>query len=225
MRNLSRSSILLRFALLVVFFVVIVALTLVASSGVSNRTLQPANGAAAIVQTSGEGTTQGTPVDPPRPLTDFTLTGTDGEPVSLSDLQGDYVLLAFGYTHCPDYCPTTLAEFKQVKNELGAEAENVSFVFVSVDGERDTPEFLGEYMERFDPAFVGMTTEDETALETMGEQFGMFYERHNEGAADEDYAVDHTVTRYLIDPDGSLIMTYSFSVDPSVITADLQERL
>jgi protein SCO1/2 len=88
----------------------------------------------------------GTPIDPPRPLADFTLPSQDGTPLSLSALHGKYVLLFFGYTHCPDVCPTTLTDFVQVKRALGAAASQVRFVFISVDGERDTPPVLRHFM-------------------------------------------------------------------------------
>src|SRR5512145_1693081 len=94
-------------------------------------------------------------VNPPTPLHDFTLTDQTGEPFSLSELRGRVVLVFFGYTHCPDECPTTLANFKRVKASLGAAAQEVAFVFISVDGTRDTPEVVADYLQKFDAEFIG----------------------------------------------------------------------
>ncbi|MCG8350106.1 MAG: SCO family protein, partial [Chloroflexales bacterium] len=110
---------------------------------------------AAIVDESLE--QQGTPIEPPRQLTDFSLPGSTGETLSLSDLRGKMVLVYFGYTFCPDFCPMTLADFARIKQELGAQADQVVFMMISVDAERDTPEVLARYMSAFDEDFIGLT--------------------------------------------------------------------
>ncbi len=97
----------------------------------------------------------GTMLDPPQRMPDFTLSDQHGQPFQLSAQQG-VTLLYFGFTNCPDYCPTTMGTWKQVKQELGAAAENVQFVMVTVDPENDTPETLGSYLARFDEAFIGL---------------------------------------------------------------------
>src|SRR5690606_11748871 len=166
-----------------------------------------------------------TPVEPGMELQDFTLPGNKGEDVSLSDWRGDYALMFFGYSHCPDFCPNTLAEFTQIADALGEDAERVRFVFVSVDGERDTPEVLDEYVSRFDPSFIGLQGNDETLGQIAGE-YGLQYELHT-GDADENgnYAVDHTTYSYLIDPEGRLRAIISYSADDEDITAYIQSLM
>jgi len=109
-----------------------------------------------------------TRVDPPRALQDFTLTNQDNQPTSLHQdnqptslrsLRGQYTLLLFGYTHCPDVCPLTLLKYKRVKDGLGELGDQIHFVFISVDGERDTPERLKPYLRNFDESFIGLTGE------------------------------------------------------------------
>jgi protein SCO1/2 len=166
-----------------------------------------------------------TPVEPPIALTDFTLPASTGEDVSLSDLSGDYALVFFGYTHCPDFCPTTLAEFAEIKQDLGEDAERVQFVFVSVDGERDTPDVLANYVTRFDPAFVGLQGDDET-LAQIGGDYGLSYELHNDEADESgNYAVDHTTFSYLVDPQGRLRALISYNAEQTDIVAYIQSLM
>ena len=153
--------------------------------------------------------------------TDFTLTASTGEPMSLSDLEGKHVLLFFGYTFCPDVCPTTLADMSKMAVTLGdKKMEDVQVVFVSVDPERDTPERLGQYLSFFDPRFLGMTgTLDEVI--TAGTQFGVFFERH-EGTAATGYLIDHTSTVTLIGPDGHVRMVFPYGTPGEDIAADVE---
>ena len=160
-------------------------------------------------------------ISPPRDMPDFTLTNQDGDPTSLSDLRGKYVLMSFGYTHCPDVCPLTLNEFRRIRESLGDKAENVAFVFVSVDGERDTPAALSSYFEtRQLEGFIGLTGE-EAELRKLGVDYGLFFEK-SEGTSDGGYLVDHTAGSYLLNPDGQWIMRYQFGVMPSLIVEDLE---
>jgi protein SCO1/2 len=155
------------------------------------------------------------------PLPDFTLTSTDGSPTRLSDFEGRYVVLFFGFTHCPDFCPLTLSDYKVVKNELGEAASEVLFVFVSVDGERDTPEVLGQYVTRFDPAFVGLTGDSET-VSALGTPYGLFFQLNKEAPDDTDYTVDHSTLTYIIDPQRRLHSVVSFGTPPATIAAYLR---
>ena len=128
----------------------------------------------------------------PDPAPDFTLTAHTGQPVSLSDFRGKLVLLYFGYTFCPDVCPTTLVELAKAVNLLGRKAEQVQVVMISVDPARDTPEKLAEYVTHFHPSFLGMTgTPDEIAA--VAALYGIFYEKQ-EGTEATGYLVDHTAT-------------------------------
>ncbi len=154
-----------------------------------------------------------------RTLEDFTLTDDRGEPFRLSDLRGRTVLLAFGYTHCPDACPMTLADLRKVKDRLGERAKGSAFVFATVDGARDTPPVLHRYVKHFDPEFIGLTG-TEAALEAIAPDFGLFYEIRRPSDGSEAYTVDHTVATYLIDQAGRLRFAYPFGTPPEEIAAD-----
>ncbi|MCS7088777.1 MAG: SCO family protein [Thermoflexales bacterium] len=139
-------------------------------------------------------------VDPPRLMPDFTLTSDAGTPLRLSDLRGRFVVMFFGYTHCPDVCPLSLYEMRRVKQALGEDAAKVQFVFVSVDGKRDTPERLRAYVRSFDSAFIGLTgPEQEVRLIAL--EYGARF-RANPPNADGFYTVDHSADTYVIDPQG-----------------------
>jgi len=179
-------------------------------------------------------------VNPPYQVQDFTLTSHTGEPLSLSDLRGKAVLMFFGYTHCPDICPTTLADYRRVKNALGDDADEVAFVFISVDGARDTPEVLAAYLGRFDSEFTGLTG-DETVLQQIGSEYGLIFQQetinveheHEAGYEHEpgddlqaeNYFVQHTSPSFLIDRDGYLRMVFFYSTKPSAITEGIRELL
>ncbi len=171
--------------------------------------------AAAVVRTPGF-----TYLDQPRLLTDFALPGIDGQPLRLSDLQGRHTLLFFGYSHCPDFCPTTLAEMKRVRMLLGADADRVNVLFVSVDGQRDTPELLGSFLRRFDPAFYGMSGEPVT-LAQITPDYGLYY-TIGEPDAGGDYLVDHSVPVYLIDPERRLRAIIEYGTRAETIVEGLR---
>lgn len=164
---------------------------------------------------------RGSAVEPPLRLTDFSLPASTGETLSLSDLQGQWVLLFFGFTHCPDFCPTTLAGFRQMMGLLGDDP--VQVLLVSVDGERDTPEILARYLAQFHESFIGMSGDDET-LTTIQEQFGLFYQRFPREGSDN-YTVDHTTRSYLIDPQGYLRMTYAYGTEPEILADTIREMI
>ena len=163
-----------------------------------------------------------TPIEPPKELSDFTLPSSTGEPVSLSDLQGKYALLFFGYTNCPDFCPTTLAEWTQVKTRLGDAAEQMQFVFVSVDSQRDTPEVIERYILRFDPTFIGLSGDDET-LTLIAPDYGLYYELHLEQG--EHYVVDHSTPSYLIDPQGQLVTMFAYDATVDAVVETIQAEM
>lgn len=167
---------------------------------------------------------RGTPIEPPKPLTDFSLPSSTGATLGLDDLRGKVVLLYFGYTFCPDMCPMTLSEFARVKRDLGDQADQVAFVMISVDSERDTPEVLARYMTAFDPDFIGLTG-DERTLRQIGPDFGLYYEKRTVEGTSANYLVDHTTPSYLIDQEGRLRMVYSHGTPPEVISAEIQRML
>lgn len=165
--------------------------------------------------------TAGTPIDPPRPVADFALINQSGNPFRLGDLQGTVVLLYFGYTFCPDICPTTLAEFVRVKRALGSESDKVAVVFISVDGERDTPEKLKTYLAGFDPSFIGLTGE-EGMIRKVGVDYGLFFEKQKVEGTSADYLIDHSAASFLIDQQGRLVMIYGYGTPAEVIAADIR---
>ncbi len=162
-----------------------------------------------------------TNIDPAKEIVDFSLTNQADEKVSLHDYKGKLILLAFGYTHCPDVCPVTLARFKQVKDALGTQADKVNFVFISVDGERDTPTRMNEYLAMFDPAFVGLTGDQTAARDVIHQYGGEFVIKDAEGLR-KNYSVDHTATSFLMSTDGKWIRTYAYNTAPEIIVPDIK---
>lgn len=166
---------------------------------------------------------QGSLISPPRALTDFALTSHRGTPLSLGDLRGKAVLLFFGYTRCPDFCPTTLVEFRDVKRALGAEAADVAFVFVSVDAESDTAEALGQYVTNFDPEFIGLRG-DAATLARVGPEYDLYFQKRAVDGA-TGYLIDHTATTYLIDREGRLRIIFPYGTPASAIATDIRALL
>lgn len=154
------------------------------------------------------------------PLPDFTLTAAGDAPVSLSDFRGQYVYLYFGYTFCPDFCPTTLAKLANVQEEMGEDADKMQVIMITVDPERDTPDVLARYVQVFDPSFVGLTgaTAD---IDDAAQSLGVFYQR-NEGSAASGYLVDHSTRTYLIGPDGRALVAYPHDAAAEAMAADLR---
>ena len=128
------------------------------------------------------------------------LTDHAGKPRRLEDFRGKAVVLFFGFTHCPDVCPTTLADIAAAVNTLGSEAEKVQVLMVSVDPERDTPDALGKYVTAFDPRFLGLRG-DPAATQRVAKEFKIYYEKRKQG---DTYTVDHSAQSYVLDPQGRL---------------------
>jgi protein SCO1 len=162
---------------------------------------------------------RGAPVDPPFAAPNFTLNDQNGQPFQLSDQRGRIVVLFFGYTHCQDVCPTTLAQFKQVRTQLGSQAERVRFVFITVDPERDSPERMKTYLNAFDPNIVGLGG-SEADLDPAWRAYGVYHQKQPGPTAD-DYSVDHSANVYLVDAQGNLHLTFS----PGFATADLAQDI
>ena len=164
----------------------------------------------------------GTVLQSEMPVTDFTLTSADG-PVSLSDYRGKVVLLYFGYTFCPDVCPTTLSDVNKALGRLGDKAEDVQLIMISVDPARDDPDKLAEYVEFFNPTFVGVTgTDDE--VRSVATPYGIWYEAHEEEGA-SNYLVDHVATLNVIDREGRLKLVIGYGTGADAIAADLEYML
>ena len=145
------------------------------------------------------------------------LPDTTGRVRHLEDFRGKAVVLFFGFTHCPDVCPTTLADLSQVMKQLGPDAERVQVLFVTVDPERDTPEVLGKYVGAFDPRFLGLYG-DAAATQRAAREFKVFFEKRKSA---DGYSVDHSGQTYVIDPQGRLRLF----VRPERLGADLPDDL
>jgi protein SCO1 len=145
------------------------------------------------------------------------LTDHTGRPRRLEDWRGKVVVVFFGFTHCPDVCPTTLAELSQVMKSLGPAADRVQVLFVTVDPERDTQEVLGKYVGAFDPRFLGLYG-DTAATQRAAREFKVYYEKRK---TSDGYSVDHSGQTYVIDPQGRLRLF----VRPDRLASDLPEDL
>ena len=151
---------------------------------------------------------------------DFRLTEASGTPRQLADFRGKAVVLFFGYTQCPDVCPTAMSKLGQVMKELGNDADRVQVIFVTVDPERDTPELLAQYVPAFDPRFLGLYGSlAETAA--TAKEFKVFYQKQ-QGSAPGRYTVDHTAGLYIYDPQGRLRLFVRDGEEAAKITADLK---
>ena len=151
---------------------------------------------------------------------DFALPDADGRMRSIKDFQGKAVVVFFGYTQCPDVCPTTLAEIAEAKKLLGADGSKVQGVFITVDPERDKPELLKAYMASFGPDFVALRgTPEQTAA--VAKDFKVFY-RRSEGKTPGSYAMDHTAASYVYDPQGRLRLYVRYGSGPQALADDIK---
>ncbi len=165
----------------------------------------------------------GTVIDPPLSVTDFTLQTANSESFHLSDAKGKIVLLFFGYTSCPDVCPTTLATFKQVHERLGDDAQKVRFVMITADPDRDTPEKVAAYVAQFNSEFIGLSG-SLADLESIWKELGVFVEKQNSGSA-AGYLVSHTASVYVIDQGGNLLMMLPYGTNAIDMADDLTQLL
>lgn len=156
---------------------------------------------------------------------DFTLTDGDGKPFNLSNLKGKVVVLSFGYTNCPDVCPTELLTQNDVLKQLGDQAKDVKVAFVSVDPERDTPEVIGKYAKQFNPDFIGLTATGDQSLPVIKQQYRVVSAKVNQGADSNTYLVDHTAGAYLVDKNGDVAVFEPYGSEPAAIAADIKTLL
>jgi len=163
----------------------------------------------------------GTLLPEPKPLEDFSLIGQDNRPLDRDSLEGHWTFMAFGYTYCPDICPTMMATFDALEKELsnsGAESQP-EFLFISVDPERDTPEQVGKYVGFFNPRIRGATAGHDV-LRPLTAQLGILYRRADEQETAIGYLVDHSASMLLLDPQASLAAIFSAPHDPRAMAED-----
>jgi protein SCO1/2 len=168
-------------------------------------------------------TFHGTVINPPLPVTDFSLLTANSESVRLSEQEGKIVLLFFGYTSCPDVCPLTLATFQEVHQRLGDDAQKVRFAMITADPERDMPDKVAAYAARFHPGFIGLSG-DRAELEKIWKQLGVFVEKQESNSA-AGYLVSHTTSVYVLDQNGSVIMTFPYGTSAVDMTDDIRQLL
>jgi len=161
----------------------------------------------------------GDALDASKPPVDFTLTSAGGKQVSLREFRGKAVYLYFGYRLCPDICPMTLTQLKNMMAVIGPKADQVQVVMVSVDPERDTPDLIDEFVKRFDKRFIGMTgTPDQVA--SVAKEFGIFYQKQP-GSTNTGYLISHSASVLVIDPDGHLRVLYHPETEGVTMAADI----
>lgn len=193
---------------LIIIFVVLVLLG--ATAFIGGRLLMPYTFHGAILQS-------------PMPANDFALTSHMGQRLALSDLRGKFVLIYFGYTFCPDVCPTTLADLHKALNLLGKDRDQIQVLMVTVDPERDTLPVLSDYVTHFDPTFIALRgTSAETAQ--VATQFGIYYEKA-EGDSSLGYLVNHTATVMVIDRKGFLRLVFPYGTSAEDMADDLKYLL
>jgi protein SCO1/2 len=170
---------------------------------------------------ASQGISLGTVINPPLLVRNFTLPASTGDNLSLYDLNGKYRMIFFGYLHCPDFCPLTMAEFKRVKQLLGEAASEVDFIYISVDGARDTPELIANYLDNFDAEFIGFSGDDAT-LAGIQPDYGFYYQRRLDTGSQAEYVVDHSTRSYLLDREGRLRSSFTYDTEPEVIANALR---
>lgn len=170
---------------------------------------------------AGPASFRGTTYAEPYPVApEIELTRADGKTFRLSDMHGKIVLLFFGYTSCPDVCPTTMAELNQVLGKLGQDANQVQVLYVTVDPERDTPERVQDYVNHFNPSFIGLSG-SEAELARVWNGYGVYREIVDSTSA-AGYLVDHTARVTVIDQQGNLRISFPFDTPVEDIVHDVK---
>lgn len=154
----------------------------------------------------------------------FELVGKDGKTVTDKDFRGRYMLVFFGFTHCPDICPAELQVMSAALDDLGDKADKVVPIFITVDPERDTPELVTAYVENFGPNFVGLTGSPE-AIANAAKAYRVTYQKFQEEGAGDNYSVDHSALLYLMGPDGTFVTHFPYGTSPEKMAETLRRYL
>lgn len=154
---------------------------------------------------------------------DFSMPDQHGQRRSMADFKGKVVLVFFGFTQCPDVCPTTLGDLAAVKQKLGAKGDKLQVIFASVDPARDTPEILQAYLANFDPSFLALRGSDEETAK-MAKDFKVYYKRV-EGQTPGSYTMDHTAGDYIFDPEGRLRLYSRYGTPIDTLAKDIEQLI
>jgi protein SCO1/2 len=178
----------------------------------------------AVLLLTGLGGLANSPIKPPAVAIGgpFQLVDQNGHAVSDQDFRGKPFLVFFGFTHCPDICPTTLFEVSEVLRRLGPDADRTAALFVTVDPERDTPDKLKDYLASFDPHLHGITG-DQAAVAAVAKAYRVYYKKVL--TAGDDYTMDHTAIVYLMDKNGRFVAPFSLRRSPEAAADDLRRYL
>ncbi|MDA1330431.1 MAG: SCO family protein [Chloroflexi bacterium] len=172
---------------------------------------------------SGGQNFQGSAIEPSPPAFNFELQRTNGNSFRLDEERGKVVLIFFGYANCPDVCPTTLADYKKIHENLGDQAADVDFVFITVDPERDSPEAIAQFVTAFNSDFIGLSGNGEE-LQPVWD--GYFVARQKqESDSEAGYLMAHTPRVYVVDKAGFLRLTFPFGLDADAMTSDVRRLL
>ncbi|RYF80391.1 MAG: SCO family protein [Comamonadaceae bacterium] len=154
---------------------------------------------------------------------DFRMKDMRGQERSLADFKGKVVAVFFGFAQCPDVCPTTMLEMKQIKDKLGADGDKLQVIYITVDPERDTPDVMKAYMEAFDPSFLALIPTAEQ-LAATAKDFKIYYKKV-EGKTPTSYTMDHSAASYLYDPQGRLRLYARYGTPVDALASDIQALL
>ncbi len=154
----------------------------------------------------------------------FTLVASAGTTVSDTTYRGKWLLVFFGYTSCPNVCPTTLLEVAVALQQLGPDASKLQALFISIDPNRDTPEVMAAYTQSFDPRIVGLTG-SATQIASVADEYGAYYAPHRTGSGSDDYVMDHGTYLYLMDPNGQFVRGFDADTSGTVIADKLREMM
>ncbi len=155
--------------------------------------------------------------------TGFSLTDHNGQARTLADFKGKVVVIFFGFTQCPDVCPTSMSELAEVKRLLGSDGDRLQGLFISVDPERDTPEIMKQYMASFDPTFLALYAAPD-ALPELAKSFKVYYKKVD-GPTPTSYTMDHSAGSYVYDPQGRIRLYHRYGSGAAALAGDLKKLL
>ena len=153
----------------------------------------------------------------------FELTDHNGQPRTLADFKGKAVVVFFGFTQCPDVCPTSMSELAQAKELLGADGDRLQGIFISIDPERDTPEIMQAYMGSFDPSFLALYAKPDE-LPELAKRFKIYYKKVI-GSTPETYTMDHSAGSYIFDPQGKVRLYFRYGSGAQAMADDVKQLL